>query len=163
MSFWLGLVMTMLAPGYLAQNTQAADLAQVEPVARKLIDAFRRGDAPAMKPLFADSVLFVGDLNFLGDAKGTRGQRDVTRDQLAAAYAALFDAIGREKWAALIKDTKQTLTRDTQGGGHPADSRGELPKGFVRPGDYVYQITAPGDGLVDLILFVLRPTAGKWH
>ena len=99
MSLMLALVMTLLAPGYLAQNTQATELAQVEPITKKLLEAFRSGDVPAMKPLFADSVLFVGDLNFLGDAKGSRGQRDVTRDQLASAYAALFDAIGREKWA----------------------------------------------------------------
>jgi hypothetical protein len=163
MSFaWL-LVMTLVAPGYLAQDTQAAELAQVEPIAKKLLEAFRSGDAPAMKPLFADSVMFVGDLAFLGDPKGTRGQRDVTRDQLTSAYSALFGAIGRDKWAGLIKDTKQTLIRAAQGGGHPDDSKGELPKGFVRAGDYVYQISFPGSGMDDLILFVLRPAAGKWQ
>ena len=162
MSLMLALVMTLLAPGYLAQNTQATELAQVEPITKKLLEAFRSGDVPAMKPLFADSVLFVGDLNFLGDAKGSRGQRDVTRDQLASAYTALFNAIGREKWAGLLKDIKQTLVRATQGG-HPDDSKGELPKGFVRPGDYVFQLSLPGSGLDDVILFVLRPAAGKWQ
>jgi hypothetical protein len=162
MSAVLVLVMALLAPVYLSQDTQGAELAQVEPVSKKLWEAFRTADAPALKELFADKVLFVGDLNFLGDPKGSRGQRAVTRDELAAAYASLFKAIGSDKWTVLIKDTKQTLVR-SKGGGHPDDTKGELPKGFVLAGDYVFQVSFPGSGMDDIILFALRPTAGKWQ
>jgi len=155
------LVMALAMPA--AQDTQAAERAQVEPVAKSLMDAFRKGDATALKAFFGDKVLFVGDLTLLGEPRGTRGQREVTRDELAKAYAALFTGIGNEKWDALLKQTTTSLTRAAQKGGHPDDSKGELPKGFVLVGDYVFQITFPGSGMDDLILFVLRPTGAKWQ
>ena len=157
------MVVALAVPAPMAQDTQAAERAQVEPVTKKLMDAFRAGDAGGLKDIFADKVLFVGDLNFLGDAKGSRGQREVTRDELTKAYTAFFAAVGKEKWDAAIKQTTNSLVRASQKGGHPDDSKGELPRNFVQLGDYVFQITHPGSGLDDLILFVLRPVGGKWQ
>src|SRR5262245_12923778 len=109
-----------------AQDRQAADKAQVEASVKAFLDAFKAGNVTAMKSLFADNVLFVGDLSFLGDSKGTHGQRNQTRDELAAAYTAFFKAIGQEMWTGVFQKTTQSLTRATKGG-HPADSKGELP------------------------------------
>lgn len=165
--FLLGLVLLAssgVVRGSAAQDTQAAERKQVEPVAKTLIDAFRAQDVSSLKTVFADKVRFVGDLAFLGEPKGTpKGQREITRDELAKAYTSFFTAIGKEKWDGLLKQTTTSLVRAAQKGGHPDDSRGELPKDFVLVGDYVFQITFPGSGLDDIILFVLRPTAGKWQ
>ena len=157
------LLAALVAPGMQAQDAQATERAEVERVAKTLWDAFSTANAAGLKGVFADKVLFVGDLAFLGEPKGTKGQQDVTRDQLTAAYASLFTAIGKEKWTGLLDQTKQTLIRASQKGGHPDDSKGELPKGFVQVGDYVYQVSFPGSGMDDIILFVLRPTASKWQ
>ena len=156
------LALALMAP-QAAPDSQAAERAQVEPITKTLFEAFRSGDVPALKGLFADKVLFAGDLAFLGDGRGSRGAREITRDELAKAYDSFYKAIGTEKWTGLIKQTTQSLVRANQKGGHPDDSKAELPKNFVLVGDYVYQLSFPGSGMDDIILFILRPVDGKWR
>ena len=137
--------------------------AQAESTAKSFLQALAAADVAQMKDHFADKVQFVGDLRFLGDPPGSRGSRDVTRDQMAAMYTRLIDAMGREKWIELIKQLQPTLTRAARDAGHPADVQGELPPAFVKTGEYLYELKFPGKtGLDDVLLFVLRPFDGKW-
>jgi hypothetical protein len=136
---------------------------QAESAAKALQQAFLTGDVPAMKTHFADKMRFIGDPRFLGEAGGPQVQRDLTRDELAAAYTKFFDAISRPKWREFAAQAKPTITRAAKDGSHPEDTTGVLPAAFIKAGEYVLELRFPGTGLDEVILFVLRDVGGKWQ
>ena len=165
----LTLMALALAATFTMQTPQAAatpgtpDQKQAEASAKALLAAFVAADAAAMKEHFADKVQFIGDPQFLNEPRGRQVQRDLTRDQMTAAYARMFETMDRTRWAELGKVLTPTLTRVEKTGGHREDTTGILPVDFVKAGEFLYELKAPGSGLDDVILFVLRPVAGKWQ
>lgn len=155
-----------LAASLLAQATTAPqtvpDAAQAEATTKALFAAFGSLDAPGMKEHFADTVRFIGDPQFLGEPRGLQVQRDLSRDQLIAAYAKMFATVDPLRWKDLAKQLKPSLKRATAAGSHPEDTTGLLPPDFVKADEYLYELKAPGSGLDDVILFVLRPIDGRW-
>jgi hypothetical protein len=137
--------------------------AQVEATTRPLFAAFAAMDAEALKDHLADSVRFIGDPRFLGETGRRQVVRDLKRDELVAAYARMFSAMDKDRWGGLIKQVTPSLSRATSPGSHPEDTKGLLPSDFVKAGEYLYQLKAPGSGLDDVILFVLRLVDGKWR
>ena len=132
--------------------------------AKAFSQVFAAADAAAMKGFFADHVLFAGDLRFVvGDSAGqTHGQLGVTREQLADAYVRLFERVGQARWAALVKPASESLKLAGKDGDHLDDPQQQLPAGFVKTGDYVYELRMAGrSGLDDALLFVFRPIGGK--
>lgn len=153
-----------LAAGLAFQASQTAtpDRALAEATTKALLAAFVAADAAAMKDHFADKVLFVGDPQFLNEPRGYQVQRELTRDQIIGAYARMFQTVDRAKWAGLGKVLTPSLTRVEKTGSHREDTTGILPADFVKAGEFLYELKAPGSGLDDVILFVLRPVDGKW-
>lgn len=145
----------------LGQSAQP-NAVQAEATARALQQAFVAGDVAAMKEHFADKIVFIGDPRFIGEGGRLQVQRDLTRDQLTAAYEKLFEAMGRAKWTELVKQANPTLSRATKDGTHPDDTTGLLPPAFVKTGEYLFELRLPGSGLDDVVLFVLRDVGGKW-
>jgi hypothetical protein len=135
---------------------------QAESMAAAFFQSYRTGDVPAMMPHFADAVLFVGDLKFLGEQTDVKGHRETTRDALTAAFTRMFARVGREKWSGAVALAKPALVRPTADGRYPGDMRSELPASFARSGDLIYELKLPGEGLHDALLFVLRPIGGQW-
>ena len=164
MSFALSLALAVSLAGQAAPRSSQSgpDAAQAEAAAKSLVGAFGSLDAPAMKEHFADTVRFIGDPQFLGEPRGPQVQRDLSRDQLIAAYAKMFSTVDPLRWKDLAKQLKPTLKRATADGSHPEDTTGILPADFVKAGEYLYELKAPGSGLDDVILFVLRPIDGRW-
>ena len=156
----LSLVMSL--PIAVSQTAAVPDAAQAEATTKSLLSAFTGCDAVKMKDHFADRVEFVGDPQFLGEDRGRQVHRDLTRDQLMAAYTKMFGGANCEQWTQLVKQSKPTLTRATKDGTHAEDTTGVLPPAFVKAGDYVYELRFPGSGLDDVILFILRPVGGQW-
>ena len=157
------IVALALAAGLTSQTPIVApDRSQAEATAKALFTAFVSMDAAAMREHFADKVLFIGDPQFLGEPRGVQVQRNLTRDQVMAAYSRMFTGMDRGKWAELGKVLTPTLTRVEKPGGYPEDKTGILPADFVKAGEFLYELKAPGSGLDDVILFVLRPVDGKW-
>jgi hypothetical protein len=147
--------------GLLFQTPASQPAPPPEAVAKAFLDAFIAGDVTRMKEHFADKVHFVGDLRFLGEQTRGNGERDVTREQLAAAYRTMLDAMGREKWTSLTKQLVPSLNRATKNGGHPEDLNGELPAAFVKTGEFLFELKFPNKtGLDDILLFVLKPEGG---
>ena len=138
------------------------DAAQAETTAQALLAAFSAMDAPAMKEHFAGTIRFIGDPQFLGEPRGQQVMRDLTRDQVISAYTKMFSGIDPATWKGLVKQLKPSLARATTAGSHREDTTGLLPADFVKAGEYLYELKAPGSGLDDVILFVLRPVEGRW-
>jgi hypothetical protein len=140
----------------------APDAAQAETATKALFAAFGSLDAAAMKEHFADTVQFIGDPQFLGESRGPQVMRNLKRDQLIDAYTKMFSTVDPLRWKDLAKQLKPTLKRATVAGSHPEDTTGLLPADFVKAGEYLFELKAPGSGLDDVILFVLRPIDGRW-
>lgn len=148
----LTLVVVVFGLTFAAEPAQPSGEVQgAEATTKGLMEAFVGANAAKLTEYFADKVTFAGDLRFLGGE--SQGQQEVTREQLASAYTRMFDAMGREKWDAIMKGSIPALTR--------APKAGE-PFSFVKPGDYIYELRQPDrTGMDDVILFVLRPVEGK--
>ena len=108
----------------LPQTATVPDAAQAEAATKSLLSAFTGCDVAKMKEHFADQVQFVGDPQFLGEGRGPQVQRDLTRDQLMAAYTKMFSGMSCEQWTLLVKQSKATLTRATKDGTHVEDTTG---------------------------------------
>ena len=156
------LSLVIVLPTVFPQTAAVPDAVQAEAATKSLLSAFTGCDVAKMKEHFADRVQFVGDPQFLGEGRGPQVQRDLTREQLMAAYTKMFSGMSCEQWTLLVKQSKATLTRATQDGTHAEDTTGILPPAFVKTGDYVYELRFPGTGLDDVILFILRPAGGQW-
>jgi hypothetical protein len=163
-STWMTPVLSlaMMLPVAFPQTATVPDAALAEAAATSLLSAFTGCNVAKMKEHFADQVQFVGDPQFLGENRGPQVLRDLTRDQLMAAYTKMFSGMSCEQWTLLVKQSKATLTRATRDGTHVEDTTGILPPAFVKSGDYVYELRFPGTGLDDVILFILRPVGGQW-
>jgi hypothetical protein len=150
---------------------------QAQATWQALLKAFTAGDVKGITEHFADKMLFIGDPQFLGEPRGLQVRRELTRDQLSSAYTTLFDAMGRDKWTALVKQSKPSVRRavkaeshieDTsvrravKAESHIEDTTGILPADFIKAGEYVCELRFPGSGLDDVLLFVLRPIDGKF-
>jgi len=156
------LTLSLVVQAATAAPQAGPDAAQAETTTKALLAAFGALDAPGMKEHFADTVQFIGDPQFLGEPRGLQVRRNLSRDQLTAAYAKMFSAIDPLRWKDLTKQLTPSLKRATADGSHPEDTTGILPSDFVKAGEYLYELKAPGSGLDDVILFVLRPIDGRW-
>ncbi len=156
------LSLAMMLPVAFPQTAPVPDAALAEGAAKSLLSAFTGCNVAKMKEHFADQVQFVGDPQFLGEGRGPQVHRDLTRDQLMAAYTRMFSGMSCEQWTLLVKQSKATLTRAAKDGTHVEDTTGILPPAFVKSGDYVYELRFPGTGLDDVILFIFRPVGGQW-
>jgi hypothetical protein len=135
---------------------------QAQATWQALLKAFTAGDVKGITEHFADKMLFIGDPQFLGEPRGLQVRRELTRDQLSSAYTTLFDAMGRDKWTALVKQSKPSVRRAVKAESHIEDTTGILPADFIKAGEYVCELRFPGSGLDDVLLFVLRPIDGKF-
>jgi hypothetical protein len=158
----LVLIASLISQAPATPGQAVPDAAAAEAVTKSLFAAFGSMDAAAMKDHFAATVRFIGDPQFLGESRGPQVSRELTRDQLMAAYSKMFSTMDPERWRPLVKLLKPSLTRAVAAGGHPEDTNGLLPGDFVKPGEYLFELRAPGSGLDDVILFVLRPVDGRW-
>ena len=151
-----------IAPGQEPPSGREAPTAAA--TAKAFSEVFAAADATAMRGSLADHVLFAGDLRFVvGDSAGrTHGHLIVTREQLGGAYVRLFERVGQARWAGLLKPATESLKLAAKDGDHLDDPQQQLPEGFVKAGDYVYELRMGGrTGLDDTLLFVLRPIGGK--
>jgi hypothetical protein len=158
--YFLVLIAPLITQAPATPRQAVPDAAAAEAVTKSLFAAFGSMDAAAMKDHFAATVRFIGDPQFLGESRGPQVSRELTRDQLMAAYSKMFSTMDPERWRPLVKLLKPSLTRAVAAGGHPEDTNGLLPGDFVKPGEYLFELRAPGSGLDDVILFVLRPVDG---
>jgi hypothetical protein len=126
-------------------------------VAKEFLKAVTETDAKKMKGHFADKVLVAGDLRFVAPDAG-RKPTEVSKDQLADAYAKLFERIGRGKWTDLLKKVQPTLSKATKDGEYLE---------FVKAGDYVYDLhfrealKGRRKGLDEAVIFVFRKVDGR--
>ena len=156
------LVATLVLQTGTTSSQAAPDAAQAEAATKALFAAFGSLDAAGMKDYFAATVQFIGDPQFLGEPRGPQVMRDLKRDQLTDAYAKMFSTVDPLRWKDLAKHLTPTLKRATVAGSHPEDTTGLLPADFIKAGEYLFELKAPGSGLDDVILFVLRPVDGQW-
>ena len=140
------------------------EVAAAAAVTKAFSQGLAAADVAAIKGFFAEHVLFAGDLRFVvgGSAGQSHGHLVVTREQLSDAYARLFDRIDQAKWKATLIGAVESLKLAVKDGDHLDDPSGQLPAGFVKAGDYVYELRRPDrTGLDDALLFVIRPLGGK--
>ena len=149
------LMVTALMMGLASgQRAVAQDSRALDSVTTAFRGAMASGDVTRMKGHFADSVVFAGDVRFVG---GTREleRMVVSRDQLAEAYTRMFGSVDRAQWAVLIGRAIPKVTRAARDG-EQLES--------VKAGDYVYALSQPGrSGADDTLLFVLRPVGGRFR
>lgn len=101
-----------------------------------------------MQSHFADRVLVVGDLDFIG---GTgRGSQEVSAAELATAYSNLFERLTPQGWTDKLTG-RRALVLGAQRDGHHAD--------YAKAGDWIFELGRPDSQKIETILvFVFRKT-----
>ncbi len=125
---------------------------EVEAASRAFLTPFLAGDL-GLAAAFADRVEVIGDLSFVG---GTgRGSKLVSRQEIAAAYARLFDRLGPEGWARLVESRRPLLNIAVRDG-HHAD--------YAKAGDYVFELGRPNtQEFHEVYVFIFRKVGGRFQ